>query len=211
MGYDLEKGMNIPGLLKDTLAQLISEVKGQVSIKAGFRIFATEDVRIDKTQIHLQDAVFQSGRIINSQLRKADTLAMFVCTLGEKFDNWVDSFKAADDMLITYSADVLGSELVELAVDWLESRIADEVAKIGYSHSNRYSPGYCGWPLMDQHTLFSFLPENYCGIKLSQSALMSPIKSVSGIYGLGRSINKKAYQCSICTAENCYMKFHQET
>ncbi|MEA3288453.1 MAG: vitamin B12 dependent-methionine synthase activation domain-containing protein [Candidatus Marinimicrobia bacterium] len=209
MGYDPTTGINIPGLLRETLDRLTGEIRDHISIKAGFRIFATEEVRIDKTLIHLQDKRFQSGRIINSQLKKAETIALFVCSLGEEFDHWVRLLKKADDMLITYSADVLGSELVELAVDWLETRIALEAGQNGYSHSNRYSPGYCGWPLMDQHTLFSFLPENYCGIKLSKSALMAPIKSVSGLYGLGRSMRKRAYQCSICAATDCYKRIHQ--
>ncbi|MCK7538940.1 MAG: hypothetical protein MZV63_52410 [Marinilabiliales bacterium] len=46
--------------------------------------------------------------------------------------------------------------------------------------TNRFSPGYCGWDVAEQHKLFSFFKDNFCGITLTESALMNPVKSVSG-------------------------------
>jgi hypothetical protein len=72
--------------------------------------------------------------------------------------------------------------------------------------TNRFSPGYCGWNVKDQFTLFSFFPEKFCGIELTDSALMVPVKSVSGIIGLGENVQKKAYPCDVCTMQNCYRR-----
>jgi len=46
-------------------------------------------------------------------------------------------------------------------------------------------------------------PENHCGIKLSDSCLMDPIKSVSGVIGFGRNVKKTAYECQMCELETC--------
>ena len=45
----------------------------------------------------------------------------------------------------------------------------------GIPHTNRFSPGYCGWHVNEQKLLFSLLPDNVCGITLNSSALMYPI------------------------------------
>jgi hypothetical protein len=50
----------------------------------------------------------------------------------------------------------------------------------------------------DQHDLFSLLPEDFCGIRLTESAMMVPVKSVSGIIGIGPGVERVDYQCKNC-------------
>ncbi|MEE9574398.1 MAG: LacI family DNA-binding transcriptional regulator [Candidatus Neomarinimicrobiota bacterium] len=50
------------------------------------------------------------------------------------------------------------------------------------------------------------LERNFDGIEITDSALITPIKLVSGIIGLGENVKKKAYTCNICTMENCYLR-----
>ena len=45
-----------------------------------------------------------------------------------------------------------------------------------------------------------------CGIRLTDSSLMIPIKSVSGVIGVGTDVRKLEYTCGLCTYENCYRK-----
>jgi cobalamin-dependent methionine synthase-like protein len=209
MGYDPKTKQNIPGLLIPEIERFINDAPNHLEIQAGFRQFSPAEVIINKNDILLKDKILQSGRIINGQIKQAECLLVFVCTLGHKYDAWIKSITVTDDMFSTYIIDTIGSELVELAIDWLEKQIGVHCSRMGVSHSNRFSPGYCGWPLMDQHKIFSFLPQNFCGIFLHDSALMRPVKSVSGIYGLGKSIKKKAYQCSICDKKDCFKRYHQ--
>jgi hypothetical protein len=72
--------------------------------------------------------------------------------------------------------------------------------------TNSYSPGYCGWHVREQKQLFSLLPDNPCGIKLNNSRLMHPVKSVSGIIGLGIGIEQTPYACEICGLKGCFKK-----
>ena len=51
---------------------------------------------------------------------------------------------------------------------------------------------------------FSCLPEFPCGVRLSDSSLMSPIKSVSGIIAYGPCIVKRKYGCELCGKADCY-------
>ncbi|MCK7517168.1 MAG: hypothetical protein MZV64_05325 [Ignavibacteriales bacterium] len=40
----------------------------------------------------------------------------------------------------------------------------------GLKTTNRFSPGYCGWHVSEQHNLFRLVPDNYCGITLNDIA-----------------------------------------
>ena len=73
----------------------------------------------------------------------------------------------------------------------------------GLETSNFYSPGHRDWNISEQMNLFSLLPDNFCGVTLSKSLLMNPIKSVSGIIGVGKSLKQNRYQCNLCNDMNC--------
>ncbi|MCF0209200.1 MAG: methionine synthase, partial [Bacteroidaceae bacterium] len=74
-------------------------------------------------------------------------------------------------------------------------------------HTNRFSPGYCGWHVREQKLLFSTFPlAEPCGVKLTDSCLMLPIKSVSGVIGIGENVRKLEYTCGLCDYANCYKR-----
>jgi hypothetical protein len=47
------------------------------------------------------------------------------------------------------------------------------------------------------------MPDNYCGIKLNDSALMTPEKSVSGFIGIGENVKLLPYTCDFCDLKDC--------
>jgi cobalamin-dependent methionine synthase I len=133
-------------------------------------------------------------------------MAFLVVTLGSKFDKWIKELFDSGDPLKGYIADTIGSEMAENAADIVENMIVEETKKFRRGCTNRYSPGYCGWNVSEQKKFFSLLPDQFCGIKLSDSALMNPIKSVSAVIGIGEDCEKKDYQCSLCSLEDCYKR-----
>jgi cobalamin-dependent methionine synthase I len=86
----------------------------------------------------------------------------------------------------------------------METALEQEIE--GFRHTSRYSPGYCGWHLSEQRKLFRLLGDSPCGIELSDVCLMKPIKSISGIIGVGRNVKEKQYGCRYCEMETCYRK-----
>jgi len=199
----------MPDHFGDVLNNLLQESQSHLNVRGGFNLIHN-DVRVkNKSKLIINNTEFITENIITTQLQKIEGSALFACTLGEQYDVWCRSFDDENDIFYHYLADAIGSEIVEAAVDWLERRINIEAEKLGFKCTNRYSPGYCDWNVSDQHNLFSFFPENFCGIEITESALMTPIKSVSGIIGLGKNVKKKAYTCNICTMENCYLRVRE--
>lgn len=150
---------------------------------------------------------FHLGKIIEKQLSGADAYAIFVATAGTEFEDYQQRLSQQGDMLKVFIANSLGSLIAEKCADEMERNLQTSIDKLGWKHTNRFSPGYCGWPLSDQRQLFSLFPTSTpCDIQLSDSSLMIPIKSVSGIIGVGKSVSKQDYYCGRCDFEQCYKR-----
>jgi hypothetical protein len=109
-----------------------------------------------------------------------------------------------------FIADAVGSAVAEALADRLHDHIEQTMAPRGWRITNRYSPGYCGWSVAEQHALFALLPAGFCGIALGESALMHPVKSVSGLIGVGAAVKHADYLCDVCTQRDCtYRRYHE--
>lgn len=150
---------------------------------------------------------FHLGTIIEKQLCGADAYAIFVATAGREFEDFQQRLSQQGDMLKVFIVNTLGSLIAEKCADEMERYLQTSIDKLEWKHTNRFSPGYCGWSLTEQHELFSLFPSpTPCGISLTDSSLMVPIKSVSGIIGVGKSVSKQEYSCGRCDFDKCYKK-----
>ncbi|MBR2883119.1 MAG: methionine synthase, partial [Prevotella sp.] len=152
-------------------------------------------------------ATMDIGRIISRQLRGSSAFAFFVATAGMEFEHLQEQLKAEGDMVSIFIADAMGSVIAEKAADCMERVLQDTLNPAGMKRTNRFSPGYCGWHVSQQHLLFSHFPTPQpCGITLSDSSLMTPIKSVSGIIGIGATVRHLDYTCGLCDYKDCYKR-----
>ena len=149
---------------------------------------------------------FEMGNIILRQLRGSEAFALFICTSGLEFETYQLRLKEQGDMVRVFIADALGSVIAEKCADQMEKALQESIDKLGWKHTNRFSPGYCGWHVSQQQLLFPLFQGHTCGVKLTDSSLMVPIKSVSGIIGLGEKVRKLEYTCGLCDFKQCYKR-----
>lgn len=149
---------------------------------------------------------FEMGNIILRQLRGSEAFALFICTSGLEFEAYQQRLKEQGDMVRVFIADALGSVIAEKCADQMEKALQESIDKLGWKHTNRFSPGYCGWHVSQQQLLFPLFQGHTCGVKLTDSSLMIPIKSVSGIIGLGEKVRKLEYTCGLCDFKQCYKR-----
>ncbi len=158
---------------------------------------------------------FDVGRIISRQLEMAEAYCFFICTAGEEYQEFMEQFMKSEedasdgtgeDMFRAYLAHSIGSALVERCADKMEEVLQAQIDKLGWHRTNRFSPGYCGWHVMEQQKLFPLFKGETCGVSLTESSLMMPIKSVSGVIGLGKNVRYLPYTCGLCNYENCYKR-----
>ncbi len=158
--------------------------------------------------LHISGRTMNVGKIITRQLRGSSLYAFFVCTAGTSFQQYQDRLKAEGDIVREFAANAIGSVLAEKTADAMERELEAFLAdKAGLRHTNRFSPGYCGWHVREQKLLFSTFPEaNPCDVRLTDSCLMLPIKSVSGVIGIGENVRKLDYTCGLCDYAKCYKR-----
>jgi len=185
----------------DVFNEIMEEGKKFIHAQGGYSII--DNIECFANKIRINETHFETGSIITRQMRDAEKVVIFACTAGPGVRETYDRYMGEGDLLKAFFADTLGTVAVEKAMDKIHDILKRSSQDAGLHCTNRYSPGYCGWTVGEQQKLWKFLPENYCGISLTESSLMLPIKSVSGIIGLGKHSRKNPYSCSICELDDC--------
>jgi hypothetical protein len=200
MGY-------LPGTAPEPVTLLINEITQELlplgDIRAEYRIIKEISFIQKEKSLQVAGVTFNIKPIIYRQIKDAEEVALFICTAGRAVGEMSRNSMKEGDLLRGYVYDVIGSEVVEHAADMIQEELKGESQARGRKITNRFSPGYCGWDVAEQHKLFSFFKDNFCGITLTESALMNPVKSVSGLIGIGEHVRYSQYQCHLCDDKNC--------
>lgn len=200
IGYEAGKS---PEPIRKVIEDTLYMARDLCDIKGGYLILNNISFNRKAHQLNVNEIEFDIHKIIYSQLKKSDAVAFFLCTAGPDIGDYADKLIKDDNVLEGYLMDMVGSEIVEAAMDKIQGELEQYFHLQGINITNRYSPGYCGWNVSEQQKLFSFFPENYCGVTLTPHSLMQPVKTVSGIIGIGHDVKRKGYACNICDMDNC--------
>jgi hypothetical protein len=189
--------------ISDLIDKVLKEAETDFKIKAEYKVFPVTKFNDNDKSVEINNIVFNIKKIVFGQIKRSDAIAVFLCTAGA--ETGIRSRKAMreGDLLTGYIYDVIGSEIVETAADLMQESLREVIENDGRKITNRYSPGYCGWDVAEQHKLFQLMPDNFCGIRLNASALMDPEKSISGFIGIGKNVRYNPYTCGLCDMQDC--------
>lgn len=182
---------------------VLGRLQENPGIVGGYTICPCDGVDVKNGLIHCGQTKLEVGKRIASYMKEASALAVFVCTAGSLFTDLANEYLKQGDLPEAFIADAIGSVTVENTMDRIQQALETEMDLQGMKISNRYSPGYCEWHVSGQQALFSLIDDNHTGVTLTASCLMQPIKSVSGIIGIGVDMQKRPYGCSICHSSTC--------
>ena len=192
-------GGNMPSYT-DFLNSELESLNAVANVEGGYILL---NAIADNEKIYVQDSIFYVGSQIAKYFNNTSWVALFLCTAGVEISNRINELSAQGDLVEAYLLDVLGSVMVENAMDKIQNNLKLQVGQNGLEITNRYSPGYCDWKVAEQKNLFSFLPDNFCNVSLNDSCLMEPTKTVSGIIGIGKKVCFQKHVCQNCSSGNC--------
>ncbi|MCE5331731.1 MAG: hypothetical protein LLF95_06290 [Bacteroidales bacterium] len=199
-GYEKEF---CPPIFSDYISEVLVQASKLCKIDGVCTIYNAVSFDELNYQTLIKSTVLQTERIVTMQLRKSENIAIFACTIGNGLESYAKEMTKKGDIIKAYFADIAGSVIVEAAMDKIQDILLNEFKQYELKITNRYSPGYCGWNVAEQKHLFKLLPADFNSIVLSDTCLMNPIKSVSGIIGIGKNVKFNAYTCEICFMKNC--------
>jgi len=217
-----------PRIVKDELARLmgdrthrglsrrLSAQVERVTRSFGERMeprFAYRRIKLEHARhgvLRLENGVeFRGGRMARA-LSEAEDVICFLATLGEELDREIARLFGETRLAEGYILDALGSVAVESLVEQFHRHVEGESQKTGRAATLRFSPGYCDWPITDQSRLLSLFEPEAVGVKLLDSCLIHPRKSVSGLFGItppGRAARPAAYNpCRACAKTDCFAR-----
>jgi hypothetical protein len=145
----------------------------------------------------LIDGVELKSRILRINMEKAERVFPYVATAGRELES-IDVPK--DDFMMTFCVDAVKELVLNAALGHFERKLAEMYALGSMAHMN---PGSLNdWPVSEQPKLFSLFGnvEELIGVKLRESHLMDPLKSVSGIY-FPTEVDFRS--CMLCSRHAC--------
>ncbi len=167
--------------------------------KAVFDVAYIENKNDDSMEI---GGVKFNSRVLRINLDKVERVFPYVVTCGRELDE-IDI--PSTDFIKGYFLDQIKETAVVLARQYVEGYLKKRYA---LGQLSRMAPGAGAgddWPITQQKELFSFFGgrekvEELIGVRLTDSFLMVPIKSVSGIFF---PTEIRFESCQICPREQC--------
>jgi hypothetical protein len=157
----------------------LEEIAAQACIvakpKAVYREAYVDNIGADSVLI---GGVRFASRVMSLNLEKLGRVFACVVTCGAEIDEWTNSLK---DVMDKFMANSIMDHLLNNTGEYLASHLSSiyELGKIGWM-----SPGSLpDWPVTEQTQLFSLLGnvEQSIGVRLTNSCMLLPVKSASGI------------------------------
>ncbi|MGD2178888.1 MAG: vitamin B12 dependent-methionine synthase activation domain-containing protein [Anaerolineae bacterium] len=176
------------------LESLVTEAQAIARPRAMYKV-AFIDSRGDGSVV-IGGITFHS-RVLRVNLNDVHRVFPFAVTCGGELHEWM---RGKDDLLLRYYADVISEEAMRAAAADLKRHL---VRRYGLGRTSTMSPGSLGdWPIREQRPLFGLLgdPEEAIGLRLTDSMLMIPSKSVSGIRF---PVERTFESCQLCQRERC--------
>ncbi len=172
-----------------------------------YRQLAVEGLRHEK--LILEDGLVLRGAFIARHLGPAQSVIVALCTIGPDLER-VAGERFAQDAPLGYALDALGSAAVEALVTAFCGQIAERMESDGLQVSSPLSPGMEGWSVdAGQTEIFRILNSEEIGVKLLKTYLMTPVKTVSVVFGLGEEIEAAESLCDFCVMrDHCLYRDH---
>jgi len=166
----------------------------EIKPKGIYSLFDCE-VDAEKNTIIIEDTIFESS-FMAKKFKYAKEVGLFIATIGDFTAEKVKQAGKEKDGVKALIYDSIGSEYAESTADAIHRIIEKEQ---GYCMS-RYSPGYNDWDISEQKKLFELVPGEKIDVKLTESYLMQPEKTVSAMIGISK---RKLEGCKTCTKKDC--------
>jgi hypothetical protein len=173
---------------------LLEETLPLISGKAIFRTCYVDSKSESEVTVN---GVSLKSKVLRKHLEKVERVFAYVVTIGGGLE---EKAQACSDALRKYYYDEIGNVAVVKARDYLKEHLQSRFRIKGLS---TLGPGQLqDWPLEGQRAVFSLLGDvrGAIGVKLTESLLMTPAKSLSGLYF---PTETTFFACGLCPRERC--------
>ncbi len=131
-------------------------------------------------------------------------------TIGQTLDTEFANVSSKKSLLEAYMVDLIGLAALEKTGAIIKKSAENQARSLGWGVSPFLSPGSVhGWELEEQLKLCSLLPMDQINVKIREDAVLSPLKSIAALIGIGPGYDsiEVGSTCDVCSLRsNCDMK-----
>jgi hypothetical protein len=185
---------------------MTGEIEGMLRPQLSYRVIELSVVNRGGIQL-VDGTCFKSPKLAKA-LANAEAICCFMATVGPAVDAEIQHLMQRRRYADAYVLDAIGSTSAENIVEQFYQRMARRQKEKNAGVTLRFSPGYCDWPISQQRPLFKLFDDiDTPDVALNESCLMSPRKSVSGLFGLlpqgVNGVDPTYNPCNTCNKRNC--------
>lgn len=174
--------------------ELVELARPLVRPKAIYQVAYVENQGEDSLNI---GGITFTSRLLRDKLDKVGRVFPYIITCGRELDRLTSRDR---DFMRNYCLDVIKEMALRSAVSYTENHLKETFA---LEQLSRMNPGSLpSWPLTQQRELFSLFGDvkKLIDVELTETCLMIPVKSVSGIFF---PTEVKFESCQLCPREVC--------
>ncbi|NQT09622.1 MAG: hypothetical protein HQ573_00405 [Desulfobacteraceae bacterium] len=197
---------NVSPAVQQKIDRFSDRLEELVTPRINFKLKPLASVKKDGVLLH--DQTWLKSPKLSRTFRSAKKVCFFIATIGHDLERKVSECMEKNRYADAYVLDAMGSLVVENVTDQFHLRMERYYQARGQAVTLRFSPGYCDWSLREQPDVFNqFEDPGNLGVTLSNTCLMTPRKSVSGVFGIvpknGDQTIADYNPCTNCSKTNC--------
>lgn len=173
---------DIPAAMKPLVEEAIDLGRSLLQTRAVYDFRPVEFAEPDSIDVN-GAFLIESGKVFR-RMAGCTGLYLTAVTLGPALDRKVAELSRSNDMTRAFLLNAYGAEAAEALMIQLDRILKGLAAEQGLTTTKRFSPGYGDWDITAQKELLGTLQAENIGIKLTDSYLMIPEKSISAIIGV---------------------------
>ena len=158
---------------------------------------------VEKGTVHLEEGPEFKSPKLSKMLKNCDDIIFYIATLGDGVDGEINRLMNKKHLAEAYILDAMASVAADNMVATFHERMKDEYKNQGKQVTLCFSPGYCDWPVTEQKKLFSLIESQDVEVELNDSCLMTPRKSISGVFGIHSNGETPYNPCWDCGRTEC--------
>ena len=187
---EITRGHNLfepQGIYSSTKIKQISFSDGRINLENGLHL------EINNSMLNL--------------LRGTSYLAFGLSTIGNHLEEKVAELFAKNEYPKAIALDAVGTVAAKFLSNYIKSLVCQEAKEQNLQTTKHFSPGSGDWDIHQQKNIFQIIPADKIGVKLTESYMMVPKKSLSWVIGKEIIIPSKGNDsCKTCLAENCQFR-----
>lgn len=194
--------------LREILDEWMRKAARRATPRAVYAVFRVTELRPRGMRLQTPAGEVEFHGAVGEFLGPSECIAAFIATAGSGVERLASELMQQGDHLAAMIVNAVGAERAESAEAMVIEQLREQAKEHAFIPTLPYSPGYCGMALTEQRTLFSLFGDIDTGVTLTESCLMRPLKSVSGLIGLGPAERVADFgsPCDRCELYTCAMR-----